>query len=199
MVPCLSILLVAVGFQLALAQSRPERLSAWIPSTAPTAIKKDILETKRQLDATSAQDEFAKWAKLRRTHDRLVASYDKMVAEAQATQAWNTQIASWSVWLLVWSIQLSLLVYWYREPMFYIPSDWLGSFFTDWMPWPFAPTGKLIQLLFNLFDRLIASFRLSQCILLVLRVSQCFVSIHISINRFIPPPSHRQPTCQCWH
>lgn len=32
---------------------------------------------KREMNAVSAQDEFARWAKLRRTHDKAVADYEK--------------------------------------------------------------------------------------------------------------------------
>jgi hypothetical protein len=39
-------------------------------STRQRKLKKQILEDKRQLVSTSSQDEFAKWAKLRRTLDK---------------------------------------------------------------------------------------------------------------------------------
>lgn len=32
---------------------------------------------KREMNAVSAQDDFARWAKLRRQHDKAVAEYDK--------------------------------------------------------------------------------------------------------------------------
>lgn len=53
----------------------------------PTSTRDSVLESnklraqalllKRELMATSSQDEFAKWAKLRRQHDKVVAQYDE--------------------------------------------------------------------------------------------------------------------------
>jgi hypothetical protein len=40
-------------------------------------LRKDVVQLKRELNATSAQDEFSKWAKLRRAHDKAVAEYEK--------------------------------------------------------------------------------------------------------------------------
>ena len=36
-----------------------------------------MIRLKREMNATSSQDEFAKWAKLRRSHDKVVAQYDE--------------------------------------------------------------------------------------------------------------------------
>ncbi|KAG9574377.1 hypothetical protein KCU77_g15598, partial [Aureobasidium melanogenum] len=36
-------------------------------------LKKEVVRLKREMNAVSAQDEFARWAKLRRTHDKAVA------------------------------------------------------------------------------------------------------------------------------
>jgi hypothetical protein len=40
-------------------------------------LKKEVVRIKREMNAVSAQDEFARWAKLRRTHDKAVADYEK--------------------------------------------------------------------------------------------------------------------------
>lgn len=36
-----------------------------------------MIRLKREMNATSSQDEFAKWAKLRRSHDKVLAQYDE--------------------------------------------------------------------------------------------------------------------------
>lgn len=38
--------------------------------------KREVLRLQRELNATSAQDEFAKWAKLRRQHDKAKEKYE---------------------------------------------------------------------------------------------------------------------------
>ena len=35
------------------------------------------MRLKREMNATSSQDEFAKWAKMRRNHDKILAQYDE--------------------------------------------------------------------------------------------------------------------------
>jgi hypothetical protein len=40
-------------------------------------LRREVVRLKRELAGVSAQDDFAKWAKLRRQHDKVVAEYDK--------------------------------------------------------------------------------------------------------------------------
>jgi hypothetical protein len=42
------------------------------------ALKKEIVQLKRELGNTSAQDNFGKWAKLDRQHNKAVAEYQKL-------------------------------------------------------------------------------------------------------------------------
>ena len=42
-----------------------------------TELRREVVGLKREMAATSSQDEFAKWAKLRRQHDKALASYDE--------------------------------------------------------------------------------------------------------------------------
>lgn len=84
-------------------------------------LKKDLFSTRQQLNLTSSQDEFAKWAKLRR-------SVDKHVAQLEAT---NSRLAgaSSSVSLLVRAIlflgttlfPFCLTFYFGKTPMFFLP------------------------------------------------------------------------------
>lgn len=40
-------------------------------------LQAEFLAVRKQLNATSSQDQFAKWAKLRRTHDKLLEQLEK--------------------------------------------------------------------------------------------------------------------------
>ena len=40
-------------------------------------LRKDVVRLNREMTNTSAQDDFAKWAKLRRQHDKKKAEYDQ--------------------------------------------------------------------------------------------------------------------------
>jgi len=41
-------------------------------------LRKEVLRLKKELASISAQDEFTRWAKLRRQHDKAVGEYDKI-------------------------------------------------------------------------------------------------------------------------
>lgn len=40
-------------------------------------LRREVLRLKREMNGTSSQDDFAKWAKLRRQHDKTLAEYDQ--------------------------------------------------------------------------------------------------------------------------
>lgn len=40
-------------------------------------LRREVVRLKREMNAVSAQDEFSKWAKLRRQHDKAMEEYDK--------------------------------------------------------------------------------------------------------------------------
>jgi hypothetical protein len=41
-------------------------------------LKRDVVKLKLEMNSTSSQDEFAKWAKLRRRHDKALEEYEAM-------------------------------------------------------------------------------------------------------------------------
>ena len=41
------------------------------------------MRLKREMNATSSQDQFAKWAKIRRSHDKILAQYDEKSKELE--------------------------------------------------------------------------------------------------------------------
>lgn len=45
--------------------------------TSQAKLRAEVVRLKREMSSTSSQDEFAKWAKLRRQHDKAVAQYDE--------------------------------------------------------------------------------------------------------------------------
>lgn len=40
-------------------------------------LRREVVRLKREMSAVSAQDEFSKWAKIRRQHDKALAEHDK--------------------------------------------------------------------------------------------------------------------------
>ncbi|KAI8607592.1 CHD5-like protein-domain-containing protein [Chytriomyces sp. MP71] len=121
-------------------------LRVWLlPSqhgAAIASLKARLVESKKTLANTSAQDHFAQWAKERRRHDKLAAEYEA-VTKAQASQkASFERTVSWGLWAAMWAINL-FLVFWYRRtPMFYVPWEFVGPF--SWvLSFPFAPRGSV--------------------------------------------------------
>ena len=45
-----------------------------------------MIRLKREMNATSSQDEFAKWAKLRRSHDKVLAQYEEKSEQSRDYQ-----------------------------------------------------------------------------------------------------------------
>jgi tail-anchored protein insertion receptor len=40
-------------------------------------LKREVVRLKRELNGVSAQDDFARWAKLRRQHDKVMGDFEK--------------------------------------------------------------------------------------------------------------------------
>ncbi|KAK0613853.1 WRB/Get1 family, partial [Immersiella caudata] len=104
--------------------------------------QKAYLAVRHDLNATSSQDQFAKWAKLRRQHDKLLEELEKKKAGLDASRA------SFDRYLTVLRLVLTrgvqwFLPFWYsKEPMFWLPYglpyyiEWFASF-------PKAPMGSV--------------------------------------------------------
>ena len=105
-------------------------------------LKTELLSTKSELLATSAQDQFAKWAKLRRSVDKGLAELEKLNSEnATKKTAFSLKFNS-AIWILTTGLQF-VVGWWYRKaPVFYLPQGWFGPL-GWWLAFPFAPAGSV--------------------------------------------------------
>ena len=124
------------------------------------ALKSEILSTKSELLKTSAQDQFAKWAKLRRSVDKGLADLEKLSeffsmsshlesiylpflcvdAEVASSKSAFAMKFNTLLWLLTTGLQFAV-GWWYRkQPVFFLPQGWLGPL-GWWLALPFAPAG----------------------------------------------------------
>ncbi|KAJ3098150.1 GET complex subunit get1 [Physocladia obscura] len=120
-------------------------LRAIIPSARSAQIAKlkiDLIDAKRSLNAISAQDEFAKWAKERRKHDKIDSEYATLVKSQTSEKATFVSNVSWSLWGVGWIIQLAVIFVYLRTPMFYVPHSFVGPF-ARMLAAPFAPKGSV--------------------------------------------------------
>jgi len=106
------------------------------------SMKSELLSTKSELLATSAQDHFAKWAKLRRAVDKGLADLEKLNGEiAGSKTAFSLKFNS-AIWILTTGLQF-VVGWWYRKAaVFYLPEGWFGPL-GWWLAFPFAPAGSV--------------------------------------------------------
>lgn len=110
--------------------------------TRQRQLQAELLTAKKELLQTSAQDQFAKWAKLRRSVDKGLAELEKLNGELVSSKAAFSLKFNTLMWVL--TTGLSFFVgWWYRRAaVFYLPPGWLGPL-GWWMAFPFAPKGSV--------------------------------------------------------
>lgn len=124
-------------------------------SSKLASMKKELFETRQQMNMTSAQDEFSKWAKLRRRVDKLSQQVDEQSASRShagtniADQVISSSQFMFSImfkgFMFVLNSAVPFVLNWYFKyvPMFYLPpGDWfgpLGYLFS----FPNAPVGAV--------------------------------------------------------
>ncbi|EAU90959.1 hypothetical protein CC1G_02346 [Coprinopsis cinerea okayama7 len=118
------------------------RLSRNSLAARQRSLKTEILNNKTELLKTSAQDQFAKWAKLRRSVDKGLAELEKLNSEiATAKSSFSTKFNA-VIWALTSGVNL-VIGWWYgRKAVFYLPEGWMGPL-TWWFSFPFAPRGSV--------------------------------------------------------
>ncbi|KDQ57408.1 hypothetical protein JAAARDRAFT_58032 [Jaapia argillacea MUCL 33604] len=105
-------------------------------------LKSEVLQTKTELLQTSAQDQFAKWAKLRRSVDKGLADLEKLNSDLASTKSSFALKFNSAIWILTTGLQF-VVGWWYRKAaVFYLPEGWFGPI-TWWLALPFAPAGSV--------------------------------------------------------
>ncbi|KAI1210438.1 CHD5-like protein-domain-containing protein [Annulohypoxylon truncatum] len=106
-------------------------------------LQKEYLSLRRDLNATSSQDQFAKWAKLRRQHDKLLEQLEKMKTSHEASKATFDRSVNIVRWLATTGLKF-VLPFWYaKQPMFWLPQGWF-PYYVEWiLSFPRAPIGSV--------------------------------------------------------
>ncbi|KAI9353581.1 WRB/Get1 family [Obelidium mucronatum] len=129
----------------ALAASTHSFLRLIVPSKASAQIakiKKDLIEAKKTMNSISAQDEFARWAKERRKHDKLENEFAALVKAQGSEKSSFERTVSWGVWIAVWILHISIVLTYRKTPMFFVPTGFVGPF-SRMLSMPFAPAGSV--------------------------------------------------------
>ncbi|THH10508.1 hypothetical protein EW145_g1265 [Phellinidium pouzarii] len=105
-------------------------------------LKNEILTAKAELLLTSSQDQFAKWAKLRRRVDKGLAELEKLNGELGSARSGFSLKFNSMIWILTNGTQF-VVGWWYRKSaVFYLPPGWFGPV-TWFLSFPFAPAGSV--------------------------------------------------------
>jgi hypothetical protein len=123
------------------------------------------MKVRKELNATSSQDEFAKWAKLRRQHDKLLEQLEKnsmasisfslsqnresaannatTETSTDSTKATFDSAVSTLRWLGTNGLRMFLQFWYSRQAMFWIPKGWV-PYYAEWLlSFPRAPLGSI--------------------------------------------------------
>ncbi|KAK6533829.1 GET complex subunit get1 [Arthrobotrys megalospora] len=103
----------------------------------------EILKIRKEMATTSSQDEFAKWAKLRREHDKRVAELEKLSETVAAHKMQFGRIISTVRWLLFSALGFFIQFWYRREPVFWLPRGWLPDYVEWGLCFPQAPLGSV--------------------------------------------------------
>ncbi|WPH01654.1 putative Get1 family, helix hairpin bin domain superfamily protein [Acrodontium crateriforme] len=104
---------------------------------------KEAQRLKREMAAVSAQDDFAKWARLRRGHDKAKEQYEKAAASQQSTRQMFNRIMSAVRWLGTQGVNFLINTYFGSTPMFWLPQGWV-PYYAEWvLSCPRAPLGSI--------------------------------------------------------
>ncbi|GAD95500.1 retrograde vesicle-mediated transport protein Get1 [Paecilomyces variotii No. 5] len=106
-------------------------------------VKREVVQLKREMNATSSQDEFAKWAKLRRRHDKTMEEFEtlnKIISANKTSFEWTVKVARW---LSTNGFKLFLQFYYSKTPVFELPPGWF-PYYVEWvLSFPRAPIGTV--------------------------------------------------------
>jgi len=106
-------------------------------------LKKQFMKIRQEMNATSSQDEFAKWAKLRRQHDKVLEQLEKSKASMDTTKSTFDSAVNTLRWLGTNGLRMLLQFWFSKQPMFWIPSGWV-PYYAEWLlSFPRAPLGSI--------------------------------------------------------
>ncbi|EPE36819.1 Protein get1 [Glarea lozoyensis ATCC 20868] len=106
-------------------------------------LKKEYNTVRMQMNATSSQDEFAKWAKLRRKSDKLGEEIEGCKNTLDSTRANFNKIVGGLRWLGLNGFRMLLQFWFQKQPMFWIPQGW-APYYAEWLlSFPRAPVGSV--------------------------------------------------------
>lgn len=107
------------------------------------ALKAEFLRLRTELNATSSQDQFAKWAKLRRQHDKVLEQLEKGKSSNDSFKSTFDSSVNALRWIGTNGLRLFLQFWYSKQAMFWIPKGWV-PYYAEWLlSFPRAPLGSI--------------------------------------------------------
>ncbi|KAF1928724.1 uncharacterized protein M421DRAFT_153509 [Didymella exigua CBS 183.55] len=107
------------------------------------ALKEEVVRLKRELGNTSAQDNFGKWAKLDRQHNKAMAEFQKLDGSLRTHQATFNSAVKTLRWLGTQGLRFVLQFWFAKSPMFWLPTGWVPHYVEWILSFPRAPLGSI--------------------------------------------------------
>jgi len=105
--------------------------------------QKEYLAVRHDLNATSSQDEFARWAKLRRQHDKLLEELEKKKSGLDASRTTFDRYFTAVRFISTRGVQWLLPMWYGKVPIFWLPYGWF-PYYVEWFAsFPRAPLGSV--------------------------------------------------------
>ncbi|KAI9643374.1 GET complex subunit get1 [Ciborinia camelliae] len=106
-------------------------------------LKREFMKVRHEMNSTSSQDEFAKWAKLRRQHDKLYDQLEKSKSSLDSTKSTFDSSVSTLRWLGTNGLRMLLQFWFSKQAMFWLPKGWF-PYYAEWLlSFPRAPLGSI--------------------------------------------------------
>ncbi|KIW55699.1 hypothetical protein PV05_04429 [Exophiala xenobiotica] len=104
-------------------------------------LRKEVVRLKREMNAISAQDEFSRWAKVRRQHDKAMADHDQKAAAVSSSRASFDTKATAIRWLCTSGLRFGLQFWHAKTPVFTYPRGWFPWYIEWLLGFPRCPYG----------------------------------------------------------
>ncbi|KAL6246204.1 GET complex subunit get1 [Rhinocladiella similis] len=104
-------------------------------------LRREVVRLKREMSAVSAQDEFSKWAKIRRQHDKALAEHDKKAAAVSSSRGSFDTKATAIRWLCTSGLRFGLQFWHAKTPVFTYPRGWFPWYAEFLLGFPRCPYG----------------------------------------------------------
>jgi len=106
-----------------------------------TRLRREVVRLKREMSAVSAQDDFSRWAKLRRQHDKALEEHDRKAAAVSSSRASFDTKASTIRWTCTTGLRFALQFWHAKTPVFTYPRGWF-PWYVEWiLGFPRCPYG----------------------------------------------------------